>query len=318
MKIMQTAAGSMSRIVCGTAYFGTNIDEGLAVELMDCYYALGGRAIDTARVYGAWPDASKLGIAEAIVGRWLRQRRHGDVMVITKCAHPAPGRMDVSRLDRASLTEDAERSCEALGQCPDLTLLHRDDALLPVEPILESLALLRQKGLIAHPGCSNWLGQRIDLAQAAAAREGFPAFSVSQIQWSLADTTPEKYGDPTLVCMEKTQRAWYESHSLPLMAFSSQAKGFFPKAAAGGVEALSEKARIRFATPENLARLERVKSVAAAKHSTAAAVSLAYLSEHPLPVAAVVGCSSVAQMESSMEAAAVTLTAEECGWLENG
>lgn len=316
MRTLSFDGTELSRIVCGTSYFGTQIDEGLAMELMDIYYARGGRTIDTARVYGiSGNDGSRIGISESIVGRWLNTRR-ADVTVVTKCGHPEPGNMHASRLDAASLREDVLRSADALGRLPDVTLLHRDDPAECTERILERLSVLAEKGCIRRIGCSNWRAERIRAAAEASEREGFLPFVLSQIQWSLAETTPEKLRDDTLVCMDAAEKAYYRESGMPLMAFSSQAKGFFAKAAAGGVESLPEKARERFATPENLLRLERVKALAAARQTTPAAVSLSYIASNPVACAAIVGCSKQEQMQSSMDAAGLALSEEECAYLD--
>ena len=102
----------LSRVILGSTYFGSTLDAGQSFALLDLYYDLGGRTIDTARVYGAW--GGQIGAAEAVIGRWLRLSGHNDVIVITKCAHPAPENRALSRLDPKSIRDDLERSADAL------------------------------------------------------------------------------------------------------------------------------------------------------------------------------------------------------------
>ncbi|MEA4824711.1 MAG: aldo/keto reductase [Clostridiaceae bacterium] len=299
MHTLKIGNTDISNIILGSSYFGSAIDTEKSFALMDIYYARGGRAIDTARVYGAWSDAG-IGASEAVIGRWLASRKPAGVRVITKGAHPAPGHMEVSRLDRASILDDAARSVDALGVTPALWFLHRDDRERPVEEIAETLAALVDAGYADAVGASNWRVDRIAVYNAYAGAHGLPCFAASQIQWSLAATTPEAYGDPTLVCMTDTEYAWYREYRFPVLAFSSQAKGFFSKAIAHGLDSLPEKARARFATPENLMRLEWVRAEATSTGRSPASIVLSYITENEVPAAAVIGCSSVEQLLDSL------------------
>ena len=64
-------------------------------------------------------------------------------------------------------------------------------------------------GKIRALGASNWTVQRIDQANQWALAHGKTPFTVSQIQWGLAATTPAAWGDPTLVAMNDSEYAGY-------------------------------------------------------------------------------------------------------------
>lgn len=298
IQTMRIGGAVYSKVILGTSYFGTRQPEKDAFALLDRYYALGGRSVDTARCYGAWDG--DLGAAERTVGRWLALRKPDDVTVITKGAHPEAGHMDIPRLDRESIFADAAASVEALGRVPELWFLHRDDVTRPVEEIAETLTALYERGYVKDVGASNWHTVRIEAYNTYAQSNGLRSFAASQIQWSLARTTPEAYGDPTLVCMDDGEYAWYKAHAFPVLAFSSQAKGFFSKAIAGGPEALSEKARARFATPENLEKLAWVREECARTGERPAQVVLRYLTDSEIPTCAIIGPSRMEQLEDSI------------------
>lgn len=301
MNTLTIGKNTYSRVVLGTAYFAPeNRDTAFAV--MDAYYARGGRTIDTARVYGAWgaSGAAGIGNSELVIGEWLASRGYSDITLITKGAHPVVGNMLASRLDRESVLSDAAESVKTLGRVPDLWFLHRDDLSRPVSEIAETLKILVDSGYARTVGASNWTFDRIMEYNAYAAANGCPEFQASQIQWSLAVTTPEAYGDPTLICMNDAEYVKYLTHQFPVFAFSSQAKGFFSKAIAGGIDSLPEKARHRFATPENLRRLEQVRANSEAHSITPAQYALDYLTKNPVPACAIAAFSSVAQLEDSI------------------
>ncbi len=306
----------LSGIVLGSCYFGTDISESDALSLMDTYYALGGRTIDTARLYANWLPGGE-SASERVIGRWLRQTGlREQITLVSKGGHPPRSNLAQTRLDRESLTFDLHTSLEVLGTDKiDVYFLHRDDEAVPVEGIMDTLHEFVQQGLVRAVGASNWRIERILEANAYANRAGKTPFTVSQIQWSLVHTTPQIVGDPTLVCMDESQYGQYTKAELPVMAFSSQGKGFFSKFLAGGQAALSQKAMQRYYSEINLRRAERVGQLAKELGVTPAAVTMAYITSNPLPAVAIAGCSTVAQLQDTMQQADLQFTPEQIHFL---
>jgi len=286
---------SMQRVTFGPNNFVEAGDFKLYEKLLDMYVDAGGESIDTARMYSE-------GFTEAFIGAWMKKRGNREKLVLTtKGAHPPVSDMTKSRLDRASIFSDMKESLTALGtDYVDVYLLHRDDRNLPVEDIVDTLDELVKQGYAKVCGVSNWQTDRIIEANAYAEKHGKAIIGVSQINFSLAETTPETIGDKTLVCMNETEYAAYESMGMPVMAFSAQAKGFFAKYAAGKV--LSEKAQSRFYSEKNVARAKRVIEVAKETGLSPAAVALCYLSCNSLPISAVFSCRTEEQMADSLTA----------------
>ena len=291
----------LSDIVLGTG--GAVSSDGL-MRLLDKYYDLGGRTVDTARMYDQLGEKSEL-----VVGRWLRTRGVRDsVTVVTKGGFPR------ERMQYECLRDDIERSLDALGCTPDLYLLHRDDPAVPAGEFADIADGFVRAGYARAWGVSNWDNSRINQAEEYARGHGKSVPAVSQIQWSLAETSGARIGDDTLVCMNGTRRAEYAQSGMPLMAFSSQAKGFFSKYASG--TPFSDKVNARFVSDENLARAERVKQLSNQLGVSAAAVALSYILSSGLSAVAVVGCLSEQQLADSMTADGMRLCAEQVKWLE--
>lgn len=309
----------VSKIVLGTDYFGTTVSEDEAFKMLDTFADAGGNCLDTARMYAQWLPGGK-GASELLLGRWLKSRGNRNKIIIsTKGAHPEQGHMDVSRLSRREIETDLDESLKALNtDTIDIYWLHRDDVNYPVEDIMETLSLLIKKGKVRSVGCSNWGTERIREANQAALKNGLTPFSVSQIQWSLAASTPEAHDDPTIVCMNEKEYDWYLKQQFPVFAYSSQAKGFFARAAVHGLDILNEKAKKRFATPENIERLERVKEYVSQSGLTPTAVSLGYLLCNKVPAVAVVGCKRLEQLQDSLTAADAELDDVTVEWLFKG
>lgn len=310
---------SVSRLVLGTDYFGTTVSEKDSFRLMDIYTDAGGNCIDTARLYASWIQGGG-GASERTIGKWLKTGKKRDKIVLsTKGGHPILSQMHIGRLARKEILEDLDESLKTMGvDYIDIYWLHRDDEAHPVEDIAETLTTLTASGKVRAVGCSNWKTKRIEEAHQAAHSKGLTAFNASQIQWSLAASTPEVHGDPTIICMNEAEYNWYKERSFPLFAYSSQAKGFFARAAANGIGAINQKASTRFAAPENIARLERVMQLAYRNNITPTAAALGYITCNQLPAVAVVGCKNEDQLRDTLTAADVKLTDAEVDWLFKG
>ncbi|MDR1891613.1 MAG: aldo/keto reductase [Oscillospiraceae bacterium] len=292
---------TLDRLILGSCYFGNGISEEECFAMLDAYWDAGGRTVDTARVYAVWlpgGDAS-----ERVIGRWMKTKPRHEVCLVTKGGHPPIDRMTTGRLDRNSLYFDLAASLQALDtDYIDLYILHRDDVFRPVADVMETLSEFVQAGKVRALGASNWSLDRILEANEYAVTTGKTPFSVSQIQWSLAASTPQSWGDETLVCMTEDEYRRYLAAGLPVMAFSSQAKGLFSKYLDGGENALNPKIRARFLTPENLVRAEKVRELCGRSGFSPAAVSLSYITRNPLPAAAILGCSNSEQLKDSLTA----------------
>ena len=74
---------AVSPIALGTLYFGSRISQENCDALLDAFFALGGRQIDTARSYADWLPGGE-SASERAIGRWLSRRNREQVFVGTK------------------------------------------------------------------------------------------------------------------------------------------------------------------------------------------------------------------------------------------
>jgi aryl-alcohol dehydrogenase-like predicted oxidoreductase len=289
----------LSRLVLGTAgYEHAPLD--VSLDLFDAYRELGGNVVDTGREYGN---------AEAIVGRWLRERRLRDeIVVLTKGAHHDndTGRR---RVNPVEITQDLEESLRTLGrESIDIYCLHRDDPNVPVGPILEALDAQRRGGRFRALGASNWTVARIDEAGRYAARDGREPFACSSPGLSLAAPQEAPWLGAVTI-HDHAARAWYEARQLPVFAWASLAGGFF-----AGVRT-SDVVRV-YETVDNRERLRRTLALAARRGATASQVALAWVLHQPFPTYALVGPRSVAELRESVAALELALTPAESRWLD--
>lgn len=305
----------VSTIALGTAAFGSLVAPEDAFAMLDTFVDAGGTLIDTAHVYADWLGGARH-LSEKTLGLWLRRRgKSDDVVIATKGAHPDLATPLVPRLSPAEIVHDLDESLQCLGvDRIDLYYLHRDDPARPVAEIMEVLGRQVQLGKIAAIGCSNWQVARIAEAQAHARAAGLPEFVASQAFWSMATANPGAFAsDHALIDAAALQ--FYAAHAMPVVAYTSQARGFFSKAAAGGVDGLKPELRAAFENAENLARLQRAKVLALELGVTVSAITLAYLTSQTVTAIPVIGPMSMAQLQDSLGAADLTLTAGQVGLL---
>ena len=208
--------------------------------------------------------------------------------------------MEQSRLSERELTEDMNLSLQALKtDYIDLYLLHRDDRNLPVEQIMDTLDQFVTQGKTRAIGVSNWSADRIFQANRYAHSAGKTPISVSQIQWSYALCTPKMFHDESLICMTEKEYHQYLNMKIPVMAFSSQAKGFFTKAAQDGIQQVGAELK-EFVTETNSKRFQILEEYCAKTGCSFAAAALRYLIYNPLPGVAIIGSSNITQLRDSM------------------
>ncbi len=303
---LNTVDGGMdvSCLAIGSAVKMAGLSREAIFELFDLYIEAGGNCIDTARAYGG-------GQIEYLVGDYLKSRRNRNRLLIsTKCGHPAEnGR---GRLTKADMQEDLETSLQALGTDRiDIYWLHKDDESTPVEGVIDTLNDMMRSGKIRVFGCSNWHTDRIEAANAYAAKSGQSGFSASQIQWNLAETKEEYFKKYTSVVMDAPSYDWYFQNKMPIFAFSPQAQGFFSKAAASGLDSLSDMLTTCYVNPGNLKRLAKVTELAKARRVPVSVPVLAYLINNKLPCVAVFGATSKEMLLETLQAVDFKMSAEE-------
>lgn len=306
----------IARVVQGTTMLGSDLNEEESFSLLDQVYELGGNTLDTAHVYAG-------GNSERIIGKWMHARGLREkITIITKGGAHSQDRRRMTSFD---VTSDLFDSLARLKtDYIDLYLLHRDDANLPVEPIIHTLNEHLQAGRIHAFGASNWSHQRMQDAATYAKTNGLKTFTASSPQYSLADSNAE----PWPLCLSisgetgKEAREWYANTAMPVLVWSPLASGFFSgrfrrdNLREFGEREWDEVVVRTYATEANFQRLDRAEALAKEKGCTAAQIALAYVMNQPMNVFSVVGSHSIEKFKANIEAAELKLTNQELAWLD--
>lgn len=307
---------SLDKLAFGTGSFSDYNEESSYFLLMDKFFQHF-KTFDTARSYNEWlPDGKD--ISEHMLGKWMQLRNNRkEVVVVTKGGFPKNLKFKkdiINRINKEDLQYDLDTSLKILKtEYVDIFLLHRDDENIPVEQIIPILDNFVKQGKTRFIGVSNWKDERIEQAKEFIAKENMAPLVISQCYFSLAKSTPEKFDDETIVCINEKEYEWYEKNKMPLMAYTSQAKGFFAKY--DNVE-LKKSEIVRFLSEENIGRAKRANILAEEYSVSPTCIALAYLINNKVQTSAIIGSKNIAQLTDSIKAKDVLLSQKQIEWLE--
>jgi aryl-alcohol dehydrogenase-like predicted oxidoreductase len=272
-----------------------------AAVMFDDFFERGGTCFDTAYIYGA-------GQCEPVLGRWIEDRGLRDqVVILGKGAHTPYCNPDGIS---AQLVESLDR---LRTDYLDIYMLHRDNLAIPVDEFIGVLNEHERAGRMRVFGASNWSIDRLEAANDYAKRNGLKGFAAISNNFSLA----RMIAPPWSGCVSSSDaawRAWLTKTQMPLMAWSSQARGFFAGRAAPSDLSDPELVRCWY-SPDNFERLARVERMAAERGVQPIAIALAWVLSQPFPTFPLIGPRTLSETRTSLPGLDVRLLPEEVGWL---
>ncbi len=291
---------TVSSLALGGNVFGWTVDERASFQVLDAFVAAGGNLIDTADVYSAWAPGNKGGESETVLGKWLsRSRTREKVLIATKVGKEmGPDRKGLSK---PYILFAADESLKRLKtDYIDLYQSHEDDPDTPLEETLGAFAQLIREGKVRAIGASNYDAGRLALALEVSEQNGYPSYQSLQPLYNLYERADyERNLEP--LCLEK---------GLGVLPYFPLASGFLTgkyrskKDLAG--RAREEYAR-KYLDDRGFRILEALDEVARKYRSTPAAVSLAWLIEHPGITAPIPSATSVSQLTDLIQATRIHL-----------
>lgn len=297
----------VSPICMGTMQFGWTSTEEEARPVLDAFAEAGGNFVDTADVYSRWAEGNPGGVAEEIIGRWMKDRgnRH-DVVIATKVRGTmGPGPNDVG-LSRKHILDAVEASLRRLQvDYIDLYQAHSDDPEVPLEETIEAFDNLVQRGLVRYVGASNYSAWRLMKTLCMSATNGFSAYVSLQPYYNLADREPfERELEP--LCLEE---------GLGVIPYSPLAAGFLtgkyqreePLPESGRASSVQQ----RFFNNRGWRVLECVQEVAQRHAATPTQVALAWLLQRPSITSPIIGANSPDQLKDILGCLDVGLSDED-------
>jgi len=273
-----------------------------AAVMFDDFFERGGNAFDTAWVYGG-------GSHERLLGQWLNARGVRDqVAIIFKGGH-------TPHCNPHAISHQLSESLDRLGtDHADIYIMHRDNPEVPVGEFVDALNEHVKAGRIKVFGGSNWALSRLQAANDYARQEGVQGFAVVSNNFSLARMLDPIWSG-CIASSDADSRAWFTRTQIPLLAWSSQARGFFvPGMASPEKREDAEMVRVWY-SDDNFERLKRVNQLAERRKALPINIALAYVLCQPFPTYALIGPRRLSETETSLRGLDIALSAEELKWL---
>ncbi|HMM83083.1 MAG TPA: aldo/keto reductase [Terrimesophilobacter sp.] len=289
--------------------FGTDRPLDTQRAILRRAFDLGVTHFDLANNYG--PPG---GAAESNFGRILEQdfRPYRDELVIsTKAGFDMWDGPYGEWGSRKYLLSSLDASLGRMGlDYVDIFYSHRPDPDTPVEETMGALATAVRQGKALYAGISNYNPEQTRAAHAALAAEGIPLL-IHQPRYNLFDRTPEEGLFETIGEL-----------GVGCIVFSPLAQGLATNRYLDGIPTDSRAAEGRWMTQENISSvyLERAKAlndIATSRGQSLAQLALTWVLRQPQVTSALIGASSVAQLENNLAAVhAPALSEDELARIE--
>jgi aryl-alcohol dehydrogenase-like predicted oxidoreductase len=273
-----------------------------AAVMWDDFFERGGTCWDTAFIYAG-------GKAESALGSWIKSRGvRRQIVIIDKGGHtPDCNLPAIKRQHQVSL----ERM---QTDCVDVYMLHRDNLEIPVGEFIDLLNEFVKAGSMKVLGASNWTLERIDEANAWAAKNSKVGFTAVSNNFSLARMVNPPWAG-CLAASDPRSRAWFARTQMPLFPWSSQARGFFLEGRAHPERRDDAELVSCWYAEDNFKRLERANELAKKKGVLPINIALAYVLAQPFPTFPLIGPRLLSEMRTSLPALDSELTPNEVKWL---
>ena len=302
----------VSPLCLGSMNFGWTADEKTSFAVMDAFAEAGGNIIDTADVYSRWVEGHNGGESEGVIGRWLQARGNRSQMII---ATKVRGQMGLGPNDQGLSRRHIFDACDASlrrlqSDTIDLYQTHYFDADVPIDETLEALDRLVQQGKVRYVGCSNYPAWRLMEALWTSDKCGLARYNSIQPHYNLVNRA-EFERELAEVCL---------ANGIGIIPYSPLAGGFLTGKYSRDRDTDSVRAegvRQRYFNDAGWKVLDAVRAVAVELDTTPLAVSLAWLLAQPGMTAPIVGANTVEQLQGSVAALDVDLTAEQMETLNN-
>ncbi|GHO84297.1 aldo/keto reductase [Dictyobacter formicarum] len=269
--------------------------------MFDDFIEQGGNCFDSAYIYGG-------GLCEKILGQWIKNRGlREQVVILDKGAH-------TPHCNPQALSSQFMQSLDRLQtDYVDIYMMHRDNTDIPVGEFITVLNEHKNAGRMRIFGASNWSIERLQEANDWAAAHGMSGFSAMSNNFSLARMVDPVWAG-CIAASDPKSRAWLEKTQMPIMPWSSQARGFFTGRAHPDDHSDAELVRCWY-SEDNFKRLERVNQMAKERGVLPINIALAYVLNQPFPTFPLIGPRQLSETRTSLPALTVELTPEEVRWL---
>ncbi len=301
----------VSALCLGTMQFGWTADEAASLEVLTAAYEAGVNFIDTADIYSRWAPGNPGGVAETIIGTWLRKgvARRDELVIATKVRGEMGNGPNEQGLSRKHIVASLEGSLRRMGtELVDLYQLHWPDESTPIEETLRALDDLIRRGLVHHVGCSNFPAWRLMQALWASDRLGLESFATIQPHYSLMHRAE----------FERELQAVCAAYRLGVLPYSPLAGGFLTGKYRRGAPVPSpsrgegsQRLQGYMQQERSWTLIDELERMAAGHGKTISQTALAWVLSQPTVTSPIVGPRTAEQLRDNLGAIGVKLEEPE-------
>jgi aryl-alcohol dehydrogenase-like predicted oxidoreductase len=298
----------VSELCLGSMQFGWTADEDTSMAVLNAAWDAGINFIDSADIYSRWVTNNPGGVAETIIGNWLRREHipREEVVLATKVRGPMGQGPNSQGLSRAHILHAVEASLRRLQtEYIDLYQSHYPDEHTPIEETLSAFDALVQQGKVRYIGCSNYPAWRLMESLWASDRLRLARYDSLQPHYNLVHRA-EFETELTDLC---------ETYGLGVIPYSPLAAGFLTGKYRRGhteVDSARQGSAARYFNDENNWRiLERLEEIGRQRGKSISQVALGWLLSQPVVTSPIIGPRDLDQLQDNLAAAGLRLTEEE-------
>ena len=154
----------VSELCMGTMQFGWTADEASSYKILDATFEAGINFIDTADVYSRWVEGNPGGVAEEIIGKWVKKSKipRQNIVIATKVLGQMSDDPNDKGLSRQHIFKAVDESLRRLQtDYIDLYQAHAYDEETPIQETLAAFDDLVRAGKVRYLGASNYPAWRL-------------------------------------------------------------------------------------------------------------------------------------------------------------
>lgn len=279
----------VSELCMGSMNFGWTAPRENCAPVMDAFVESGGNFIDTADVYSRWAQGNPGGVAEELIGAWLKTKRRDQIIIATKVRGKMGDGPNDQGLSRKHILDACEASLRRLQtDYIDLYQTHWWDEHTPLEETLGALDDLVRAGKVRYIGCSNLPAWHLMEALWISDRHNLARYDSIQPHYNLVHRAE----------FEREHQAVCLKYGLGVIPYSPLAGGLLTGKYRRGVT-VKEGTRgwnLRHAfTEKNFGIIDQLDEIAQAHGKTVLHVALAWCAQQPAISSPIIGVNTVEQ-----------------------
>ncbi|HEY4723364.1 MAG TPA: aldo/keto reductase [Anaerolineae bacterium] len=281
----------VSELCMGSMNFGWTAPRENAAPVFDAFGAAGGNFIDTADVYSRWAPGNPGGVAEELIGQWLKTQRRDQIILATKVRGPMGDGPNDQGLSRKHILDACDASLRRLQtDYIDLYQTHYWDEHTPLEETLRAMDDLVKAGKVRYSGCSN-----------------LPAWHLMESLWVSEkynlvryDSVQPHYNLVHRAEFEREHQAVCSKYGIGVIPYSPIAGGLLSgKYRRGYVPQQNTRGwNLRHAfTEQNFALIDKLEEIGKTRNQSVLQMALAWVMHQPAITSPIIGANTVEQWQ---------------------